>query len=156
MSKLIKKLKIDNKLRILDIAFADFETILSEENNHIVISYAIADKNEKIKSKYIAHGENIKDQSMILVREFVEACIGNYSIVYMHNGSGFDFTFILNYLSKDSNNFKIKCLAKNLTFYSITIIDKKTECELEFRDSYQLMTMSLKEVGNIFFNNKKN
>jgi len=155
MSIPIRKLEADKQLRFRNIAFADFETILSEEKNHIVISYAIVNQQKKVKSEYIARGENIKDQSVILIKEFIKVCMGKYSIVYMHNGSNFDFTFILNYLSKNTNDFKFECLSKDLTFYHITIIDKKTKSRLELRDSYHLMSMSLKEIGDIFSTVKK-
>lgn len=155
MTKIIKKKNQDKRIKTENIAFADFETILSEGNNHVVISYAITDgKTETIKSSYITSGKNIEAQSELLLLEFIELCLNTHEIVYMHNGSHFDFIFVLNILSQKIKTFEVESLCLGNEYYFIKIIDS-TGNKVEFRDSYHLMPMSLKEIGKTFAGIKK-
>lgn len=150
MEKKIKSVKIDKKLLIKSVGFAGFKTILSEKSTHTVISYAITDQKNFLMSKYITEETNIHEQSDLLLQEFLEVCAQNYEIVFMHAGSRLDFTFILNFLSKDIKRYQIKALAKELTFYEIIITDKIFNKTFQLRDSYHMINMPIKEIGKYF------
>jgi len=129
------------------IGLAKFETILSEEKNHVVISYSLvsAKPTQKvIACGYITDGNNVEVQSSILLKQFLGIC-ADYDIVYMHKASELAFPIMVDFFFKEKKKneiqYKFECTMEKYTFYTLVVTDKYNNKKFEFRDSSNIMTM---------------
>lgn len=131
-------------------AFADFETYITN-GKHNVICYSVYDD----KYKYVGNVKmipedfvDIESASQDLIGEFIQdVLLLRKPIIYFHNGSKFDLIFILNYLTKEINKYKVDVLSRDNYIYKIKIVEKKSKLSVELRDSFHLLPLSLDKLA---------
>jgi hypothetical protein len=131
--------KIINKNNKKTIVYADIETILIDNQQ---FPYAIGWVKNNVYYKIIT-----KEKSDIKSYKIIEKFILSFGtkqnvIVYFHNMSNFDGIFIINKLIKEKYNIKI--IEKNNIIYSINVFN------IQIKDSYLLLPISLKKIGEYF------
>lgn len=142
------KTKRYDKMKILTI---DLETIIIGD---VItpISISIFD-GDLVWSYNINNFNNFKDIIAKAIKDIIRAKYNGWK-VYLHNFSRFDSVFILNIIASISN--KIKVLKRDSQFLNINIkYGDKDQYQLNFRDSYLLIPVKLKDLCLSFNVNEK-
>ena len=156
MTMMTKNIKFDNL--ICKFIALDFETVVYK-GSHYVYAVGIMTHN-KYKSFFISLPELIRDNNSIKLLEqeviskaimYLLSCTNpkETTTVYIHNLSGFDSMFILNWLLYDTNNYKVSTIIRNSKVYNIKINN------ISFQDSYLLLPISLQKMSKLFINKDK-
>jgi hypothetical protein len=142
----IKDLKKNHNFLDKLLLFADFETIVHNDQ-HKVICFSLFKIGSSPKANIISKSfEDIDEESNTLLSSFLEN-IFQYenAIIYFHNGSKFDFIFLLNYLSQYPDKYEIDLLSRDNCLYNLTI--KHGDKIIELRDTFHLLPLSLKKIA---------
>lgn len=161
----IKQKKIEDNVTNY---FCDFETILIN-GNHNVIGFAIVSENIFICNDYYQENykegyettERVVSNCENLVVKFIEKCDNltrisakdkKRTVFYFHNFGRFDSIFLLHTLcsSELSKKYNISCITRDNVIYKLTIKHKLTACEYILKDSYLLLPLPLRKVGDTF------
>lgn len=135
--------------------YCDFETILVNGIHYVSCFSIVGHRISYYKSLGIVSSSNIKYESNKLVLDFIQICfdlILNLNIkplFFFHNFNKFDSFFILGSLS-NSKKYDIKLITRNRIVYKMVILDLKNNLNIEFRDTYLLLNISLEKIGHIF------
>ena len=139
--------------------YCDFETILVNNIHYVNCFSIISSRIYYSKSLFSVNASNIKIESSKLILLFIEVCIelkqNIFSIIstkilfLFHNFNKFDSFFIINSLSK-KKEFEINLITRNKTIYKMIILNQAKNFDLEFRDTYLLLNISLERMGHIF------
>lgn len=136
------KKEIIHKLNFLTF---DIETYLDEKSNSIPYAYGFYDG--KTSFVYYKTDFNNFDEMLLKCINDMMKPIYKGSVVYGHNFTKFDSTFLLKLLY---NNFKVKNISKDNDLIYIKIkplSGSKPKTSLIFRDSKKLLISSLKDLG---------
>lgn len=148
----IKRKKESRKL----VTTADFETCVIN-NRHLVICYSIYDRAKTPTVGIIPDNyTDIHLESKKLMKSFLDELFksSKRELVYFHNGSKFDFMFLLDYVSLNPQDYQIDLLTRDNVIYKIKI--KKQNRVIEIRDSYQILKDSLAKLAASIGLNKIN
>ena len=139
--------------------YCDFETILVNNIHYASCFSIVGPQISYYKSLNLSCNMNIKETSNQLILDFIYACrelkqrvdidITNKVLFLFHNFNKFDSFFIINSLS-NLKNFKINLISRNKTIYKMIVVFLLLNFQLEFRDTYLLLNLSLKKIGYIF------
>ncbi len=87
------------------------------------------------------------DPSMLMFKQMLNRKYKGYTF-YAHNFSGFDVNFILSTLSKlKSEGYKIIFMKNNDKYINISISHKSKDVQINLRDSFLVLPMSLSKLG---------
>ena len=143
--KFIKKIKEDKDL-INNFLTLDIETRLI---NNVHSPYCISFfDGTRAWSYYISDYNSIDDMLINALNSIIKPKYEGWN-VYVHNGSGFDFIFLLKYLTIIS---KVDLIIKDGKFINIKLIWKKGKRTyfINFRDSLLMLPSSLGKLAKAF------
>lgn len=148
---LITRIKADKQQTAQKIYYCDFETVIKQDNDninkHMITLWCIID-NEKIYHDIINIENNI-----CLEETFLRNCFElttDSCLFYFHNLSRFDGLFLINYITKKKNDYVLDIIVRDRVIYCIKILDKKNGRQITIKDSYLILPLSLREIGEIF------
>lgn len=142
-TKRINKFVKNNKFKDYHILFSDIETIIEDELQQPVVICLLVDYNKF----FTFTGNNCVDTYMNYLLTNNRNCI-----VYFHNFGRFDSTFILRWIAKNKQNAgDVDVIERNNIIYQIKLI----KFNIYFRDSYLIIPLKLKQIGETFCERKK-
>ena len=128
------------------IIYADIESIILDNKHY---PYAIGWTKQNKYHKIIIYGKDEIKNYNIIIQFFQSLNPHEKTIIYFHNMSNFDGFLILHKILK--YKIDVQLIEKNNTIYNICI-----NKNINIRDSYLFIPISLKEIGiKICKNNKK-
>jgi hypothetical protein len=140
ISKLSTSKNFNNKFITLDI-----ETFIKDS---ILTVYCISIFDGKIKNSFFLSDFRNVDELITTALESIMIRKYNKTNVYMHNMAKFDIIFLLKYLVKLGS---VQPTIHNQRIISIDFnFGKNNEYQIHFRDSYLLLTASLKKLCDSF------
>jgi len=137
IDSLLVSSRVSNKIITMDI-----ETFIKDG---VHIPYVISwNDGIKIKSYYILDFNSSKDMLILAIKDLMIKKYNNYK-VYIHNMAGFDAIFLLKILTELGT---IKPIIHHGDLISINF--KFKDYNITFRDSQQLLIMSLRKLAKAF------
>lgn len=142
--------------------YCDFETVLVNDIHYVSCFSIVGPRVHYSKSLSFptAKNVNMEAESSRLVLTFIKTCqdlkknvflTNNTKVIFLfHNFSKFDSFFLINSLSR-KKKFEVKLVTRNRTIYKMLVEDLSDKnVQLEFRDTYLLLSISLNKIGHIF------
>lgn len=113
--------------------------------------YKDIDGLNRTQSHYLRDGDNPDSLLKHAINNLLSEKLDGY-VVYLHNFSNFDAVFLLRILSDMGKNFKLRPVIRDgrIINLSLDYKDNFTKYSLSFRDSYQLLPSSLKDLAKNF------
>ena len=144
--------------------YCDFETVLVN-GIHYICCFSIVGRGVfYYKSVDFIDEFNAKNKSRKLAIDFIQICgelkknlfIENDTMVlfFFHNFNKFDSFFLISNLS-EKEEYDINLITRNRTVYKMVVKNLLEDFQVEFRDTYLLLNVSLEKIGNVFCTNYK-